>query len=439
MPKETRTLIFKNQYGSLTITGSDAFGLPTVLDADAMIALLHLTKIKSDFKESVVYFTRYELLRLLGWPNEGKSYRRLSESLNRWHGVSLIYDGCWWDNRAKRHGDAKIHILESVVILEGSGKTVDDGAQQSLPLSSFEWNKKFIESCQADNLKHLDLSLYFSLKHPTSKQLYRYLDKRFYRQSNIVFDLMDIGFERVGLSRNYDIGKLKEKLQPAIDELEEKGFLEPLSREERYFKEGRAWKVRFVHKPPVLAVPPVVQPTADPEPPSLVAELARRGVHKETAVDLVRRHPGEKIEQKLGVFDWLTERRDKRIARSPAGYLVKSIENDYATPKGFASRADRQREEEARQAGERQAAEVCRRKREEKTREKDDQKAIIAFWDALSSQEQAELQARADDALADPADLANETGTLKRIGQRIRRNEYIRRLLKNREPVAEQA
>ena len=35
-PKGTKTLIFRASQGQLTITGSDAFGLPTALDADVM-------------------------------------------------------------------------------------------------------------------------------------------------------------------------------------------------------------------------------------------------------------------------------------------------------------------------------------------------------------------------------------------------------------------
>jgi hypothetical protein len=124
------------------------------------------------------------LLRLLGWNNEGRSYKRLDESLQRWVGVTLHYDNCWWDNRSKRHGDATLHILESTFILEGKAKSEDDGNQEMLPLSSFTWNKDFLASCHADNLKYLDVGVYFSLTHSPAKRLYRFLDKRFYKRSS---------------------------------------------------------------------------------------------------------------------------------------------------------------------------------------------------------------------------------------------------------------
>ena len=144
--------------------------------------------------------------------------------------MTLHYDNCWWDNRAKRYGDATLHILESAIILDGKAYSDEEGSQQLLPLSSFTWNRVFLNSCQADNLKLLDVGMYFSLEHSAAKRLYRFLDKRFYKGPHWVFDLAEIAFERVGLSRNYsrNVAKIKEKLQPAVEELEDIGFLEPL-------------------------------------------------------------------------------------------------------------------------------------------------------------------------------------------------------------------
>jgi hypothetical protein len=168
-------------------------------------------------------------------------------------------------------------------------------------------------------------------------------------------------------------------------------------------------------------------PLAEPEPP-LVAELARRGVTKATAADMVQQYPAELIERKIEVFDWLAEKQDKRIAKSPEGYLCESIRKDYATPKGFVSRAERQRREEERQAKEREAAEARRRKQVEEARQQAEKKAILDHWASLTPKQQAKLQADAD-AQADPVELAKETGPFKSFGQTIRRHAYIRQLL----------
>jgi hypothetical protein len=393
-PKGARTLIFRVDQGQLTITGSDAYGLPTALDADVIVALIQITKLKNDFQKPMVNFTRYELLRLLGWNNEGRSYRRLDESLKRWVGVTLHYANCWWDNRSKTYGDATLHILESAIILEGKGKSDDNGKQASLPLSSFTWNKTFLDSCHADNLKYLDVGIYFSLEHSASKRLYRFLDKRFYKRPSWVFDLREIAFERVGLSRNYahNVAKIREKLLPAVDELERKGFLEPLGRDERYFKVEDTWKIRFDKR---IDRPGLPAPVAAEEPPPLLKALVERGVTRAKAEDLIRLHGPGRIQQKLEIFDWMAERQDKRVGKSPAGWLVKAIEDDYAAPKGFESRQDRQLREQAQRERDRQAAEETQRRRAEERRRVEEAEAVDAYLAGLTPDERASIEAEA--------------------------------------------
>jgi Replication initiator protein A len=393
-PKNAKTLIFRVDQGHLTITGSDAFGLPTALDADVIVALIQLTKLKNNFKKPMVYFTRYELLRLLGWNNEGRSYKRLDESLKRWVGVTLHYANCWWDNRSKTYGDATLHILESAIILEGKGKSHDDDTQASLPLSSFTWNKIFLESCHADNLKYLDVGIYFSLVHSASKRLYRFLDKRFYKRSSWIFDLREIAFERVGFSRNYahNVAKIREKLQPAIDELERIGFLEPLSRDDRYFKAEDTWKIRLDKR---IDRPGLPAPDSAEEPPPLLKALVERGVTRSKAEDLIRQHAPERIQQKIEIFDWMADRKDKRIEKSPAGWIVKAIEDDYAIPKGFESKEARQAREEAQRERDRRLAGDVQRRREEQKRQAEEAEAVEAYLARLTPSERVSLEAEA--------------------------------------------
>jgi len=419
VPRGQKTLSFEDQHGRLTVTGSDAYGLPTAADADVIVALIYLTKTRNDFRDVKVDFSRYELIKLLKWSDDGRSYKRLGESLNRWVGVSLYYNKCWWNNRIKCYTDAAMHIVETIEIIdsEARGKAHLAGPNGSPP-SYFIWNRTFLESCQADNLRQLDLDEYFSLESAISKRLYRFLGKRFYLQRDWTFDRKEIAFERVGLSRSYaDVGKIKEKLQPAIAELEHIGWLRPLSREARYRRIDQGqWTIRFVRgsracialpepsKQPDVAEEPTVgnrpapaagsqraQPTSGP--PHLVAELADRGVTRTTAEDLVQRHPAERIEAKLEVFDWLLEKQDKRVAKSPAGYLVKSITDDYVAPKGFESRAARQAREEAKRQADQQAAEDRRRQQEQEVRDQAEREAADAYLRRLTPAERTALEA----------------------------------------------
>src|SRR3954464_3020736 len=101
VPKGCKTLVFEDkvfdrQHGEvvtrkLTVSGSDAYGLPTAVDDEVLVALLQLTKLDG-FLEPKVRLSRYELLRILGWKDVGKNYQRIEEALNRWMGVTLYYE-----------------------------------------------------------------------------------------------------------------------------------------------------------------------------------------------------------------------------------------------------------------------------------------------------------------------------------------------------------
>src|SRR3954469_17712561 len=66
VPDGLKTLEFATGSGKLIVTGSDAHGLPTAMDADVIIGLIQLTKLRNNFTDPTVGFSRYELLRLLG-------------------------------------------------------------------------------------------------------------------------------------------------------------------------------------------------------------------------------------------------------------------------------------------------------------------------------------------------------------------------------------
>ena len=144
--------------------------------------------------------------------------------------------------------------------------------------------------------------------------------------------------------------------------------------------------------PPDIDRPADAPPTP---PPPLVNELVNRGVTGTTAADLVGQYPADAIEAKLKVFDWLVEKQDKRVARSPAGYLVKSITDDYAAPKGFESRAARQARSEAKRQAEREAAAGRRREREQEDRDRAIREEVDAYLKRLTPAERTALEAEA--------------------------------------------
>jgi hypothetical protein len=160
-----------------------------------------------------------------------------------------------------------------------------------------------------------------------------------------------------------------------------------------------------------------------PEPSPLEAELIGRGVTPGVAAALVRDHGEEKVRAQGEILDWYLAKKPGKID-DPAAWLVAAIKSPtgHAVPKGFVSKAERDRREEDKRKADRRAAKDRRRKRAE----------AAEYWASLTAEGRAEVDA-ASMAAADPASLAAETGPFKGTMQRIRREQHIRRLLADRE------
>jgi hypothetical protein len=312
----------------VSITGSDKFGLPTAKDEEVLLALIQLTKLANDFSDPEVWFVKRDVIEILGWRNRGWAYDRVEESLHRWKGVSIHYWQAWRDKASGRWRDsAAVGVIDYFTLTDGRRKktSANGGAVEQ---SRFCWNKLFFESFEAGYLKKLDFETYRSLNRPAAKRAYRFLDKRFWHKDVWEFDLRQFACEKLGFSRAYTTGQLKQRLRPALGELEEIGFIEPVS-----FRKSRPkmWTLSVAKKSDTVA--PAAECPADRSP--WASELVQRGVQKRSAGDLAQRFSEEYLAEKLAFFDWLMARGDKRVAKSPAGFLVSAIRDDYPPSKDF--------------------------------------------------------------------------------------------------------
>ena len=415
VPNGQTTLVFEDQLErhdhppvvrKLTIMGTVKHGLPTAIDDEVLVGLIQLT-MRRNFSSAKVSFSRYELIELLGWPQSGASYRRIEEALNRWVGVVLMYENAWWDNTAKSWVDENFHVLDNVTLYDrerrkrAGGKPGKPGAKPAtgrrpkktgaegdpLPLSSFRWNEVIFESFRSGNLKQLDLEFYLGLRLPTTKRMFRFLDKRFYRRALLDFDLRTLACEHIGMSRSYAPTELKRRLKPALEELEQLGFLEPLDPEERYSWVSRGnWRIILIRGQ-----------SSDPETPpaptetsELVDALVARGVTSKVAAELVAGHPPGRVRTKLEVFDWLVKNEDKRVGKNAAGYLVASIRADYQAPGEYAGAA---KLEEAKKLAEEADRRARKKAKEEADKLKAKEADLRTRWEKLPEAEREAIRA----------------------------------------------
>jgi hypothetical protein len=377
-----------------TITGSDAYGLPTALDDEVLLGLIQVTKLRG-FTERQVPFTRYQLIQILGWRHDSKSYERIEESLNRWTGVTLYYQNAWWNKARQCWVNEKFHVLDNVWLCHrGEAAGVGEDADRP-PMSAFVWNDVVFRSFQAGNLKSIDFEFFKELDSAVAKRLYRFLDKRFFHKHEWDFSLHELAWEHVGLARGYDTASLKRKLRPGIVELEAKGYLKPMPDAQRFRKVcAREWRVSFT-KATSIATPDELC-REPPEDDSLTGELTARGVTPAIAAETVEGASSEHIRAQLEVFDWLVARRDPRVSRNPPGFLVSAIKSNYSMPRDFSS----WREEARRHQQGREHRRRLRARREEKlasqqAMEREQGQRLEEFWRSLSEAQRQQIEQQA--------------------------------------------
>lgn len=226
------------------ITGADKFGLPTASDDEVLLGLLRLSA-SQEFRDRRVTFTRYELLRILKWSTEGRSYGRLQRALDRLSGVRIKTSNGFFDNSSKSHQTRNFGIIDAYELNDGRGdREIEAGEEISkkgknipganrrgysdaVKPSFFIWSEVMFTSFQSGFIKKLDLDFLLGLKSAVSKRLYRFLDKHFWYRSKVHYNLFTLAHEKIGISRNYSYAsQLKQQLEPAIDELIAQGFLQ---------------------------------------------------------------------------------------------------------------------------------------------------------------------------------------------------------------------
>jgi Replication initiator protein A len=398
----------------VTIAGTPKYGLPTAKDEEVLLGLLQLTKITNEFTSPRVEFSRYQLLELLKWKNEGPSYRRLVKAFDRWLNTSLTYNNAWRDNTRKEWTTRKgFGFLDSYEFRD-SRLRGGERPQAELPFrelhSEFRWNSVFFESIQSGYLKKLDYSVVQQLKSPAAKRLYRYLDKLFHEPERVrlVFDLRTLCCEHLAMARTRETSHLRKDLHIAAQELETIGFLEPQPEHKRFHKVGvGVYEVAFEKKASPLTVPtqPALSPPFSDTQRQLYQALIDRQISHDDAVAFLTspEYPDEWLQEKIEVHDWLIERGDPRISKSAPGYLVMSIRKRYSRPEEFSTRAERLTAQTKAREHEAQRAEQERQRQErEKARYDADVQKVYDYLASLpndAAREELEQQAVATNRL----------------------------------------
>lgn len=376
------TLEFRDGDREWTVEGSPKYGLPMAPDIEVYVVLMELTK-DQGFPVQVE-FCRRDVIKRLGWDPNGRSYDRLTLSLDRLVGVTVRTRNAFYDAANRRWTSKEaFHILERYKIMDG---TMPGHAQASLFPSWIRWSPELYANMQAGYIKSLDVNLFLSLKSAISQALYRYLDKKRGGDNKPVFriGLKTLVFEHLGMSRSYFPSEAKHKLKPAHQELVECGFLARV--EYAQMKNGEEMVVyHFGPRAGAYREKPAAAPASLP---AAVSPLARRlmdqGVSRQTAQELSHADP-EECERQLEYLPY-------RDARDAGALLTKAIKEGWSAPIPWLEQ--RTREEKTRKAAEKQ--QQAAQKVEQKVSK---EAGFDAYWESLSAEARGEVEARAWETL----------------------------------------
>lgn len=313
------------------VTGSDKHGLPRAGDDDILLALLKLAS-DQGFQDRQVFFTRYEVMQILDLVPNGRNYERFEAGLDRLAGVRILAKNSFWDNSRKSYMSLNFGLIDDYVIAD---RPLQKNGQLEMPLTHVSFNEKFFHSMQIGNVKRLDMTLYNSLKSAMSKRLYRYLDKRRYRNQIFDVDIYTLATVNLGLdisNRRY-ASQIKQLLDRAQTELQKHGFLQDWTY--RWSEDRGTWFVRyrFAKQQQSVALEPD-RTDPDPEPCPAQKELLLRGLSSKMAARLAQNYP-ERVAQKIDMYDHLVRTSSPLLSRNPLGWLRKAIEDDYGQVPGY--------------------------------------------------------------------------------------------------------
>lgn len=296
-------------------------GFPGPIDDDVMMALLELTREQGGSKK--VFFSRYDLLKRLGWPINATYYTRLETSFKKLAAVRVEAINAFGDRARKRFVNMGLTFIQ-----EWKLNSETRGGEKS---SYILWSDRIADSINQELTRYLDASFYFEeLTSAIERRLFRYLDNYFdNKQFSLVLNVRDLSHEHLGVSRQYKyISQVMQRLEPALNTLVEKGYLESwlLSGENLYVYKRPDFGARVQLALPFLAACEPAGPDAAADIRVLERLLVERGVVAPVAARLCNDDTAEqrdRIDRAIRYLDGELA-AGKRFA-NPGGFLVSLI------------------------------------------------------------------------------------------------------------------
>jgi Replication initiator protein A len=278
------------------VEGSAEFGLPGPMEERLYLVLMELTREQGMAQE--VYFSRYDLLKRLGWPDNPRCYQQLRECFIRLKAVNITADNAFWcPSIQSYYKTVGFNLLDEFRLAE---EPKGRHAQGQKPMSSFRWHNIIYTSLQEGYVRAIDAGFALSLDLPLALRLFRYLDKHRRGKDGAARASFEIGLQRLcevhlGMAPTPYPSVHKQRLEPAHEELMRRNFLNGVQYEKMKTRDGLKVTYSFTSSAGAAtpdSLPPLLAPTLVPVAPVQIAPPPAKTRAAETRLEWLRRTTG---------------------------------------------------------------------------------------------------------------------------------------------------
>ncbi len=409
------------------MAGSPTLGLPTPTDERVYLVLMELSR-ELGFPRTVP-FTCYNLLKRLGWRDDRDSYEMLREAFEKLSSVMITTRNIHWSEKNGRFYNTGFSLIQGYVIeAEDPGRKKPS---EKVPQSHFIWNEVVHDLITEGKIRTIDLDFALSLAKPMSLRLFRYLDKKIYDgKGAFEIELHRLCETHLGMTPAPYNSQLKQRLEPAHDELRDRGFLVEVTYAPMKTREGE--KVRYTFSPrtgqiaesvplpsgsgastwtvaassaqpvPLKNIPSShkhsegEEATVNSEGEELLGRMAALKVSPEVARELLQNNSLQLLRLHL---DCLSDRAPK----DPAAVFVKAVRGEWEAPQKYLERVEAtERAQKRREAQESAQASKAAQKASEGAQmasQEEEASQLDEKWEQLAPEVRSRIEAEAKERL----------------------------------------
>ena len=204
------------------ITSSHDFSLPGTFDEDVFVGVMALVRQRGGMpQDGKIRFSLYELIKVLKKKKRGTNYPKVRESLDRMASTIYYSENAFYDASEGESLETYRFTLWTIHFSRAKGAHGRAAEHHTLT-----FDDAIIRSYNAGYLKLLDTDLYFALKLPLAKALYRLVDQRRAGSASWSVDARDLR-DLLLMSDKYKApSRIWEVLAPAHRALRREKYLE---------------------------------------------------------------------------------------------------------------------------------------------------------------------------------------------------------------------